>query len=126
MCGLLRGARYGTRDADWETVCRDGDVGSFRQGASSACAFYREKKLAVAIHGDGFASSGTALSAPASPASGGGTSGGAPTAPTQPAICPSPGGTAGDSDLRSTVAAVDVSGGIASCGATPVPSGRSC
>ena len=56
-CGVLRKAMYGTRDAaqNWELEYTEMTEAGFRQGAYSACVFYREEKnVRVVVHGDDF------------------------------------------------------------------------
>ena len=57
-CGLLRKAKYGTRDAaqNWELEYTEMMTeAGFRQGAYSACVFYHEENnVRVVVHGDDF------------------------------------------------------------------------
>ena len=56
MCGLLKRAMYGTRDAaqNWEAEYTEMlQEAGFSQGKYSACVFYHEKrKIRVVVHGD--------------------------------------------------------------------------
>ena len=58
MCGLLKKAMYGTRDAaqNWEAEYTEMMVeAGFTQGKHSACVFHhKERKVRVVVHGDDF------------------------------------------------------------------------